>query len=276
MRKIKTSSISQEIAAACLQLNTLLPKKVSKALSQAALEETSIVGKSVLQKLCRNAELAAAENLPICQDTGTVIVFAEIGQEIQITGGSFVAAINRGIALGYKPLRKSMVSDPLERKNTSDNTPAVIHTSLVPGNKLKLTLLAKGGGAENKSQLKMFAPTIAPTEIKDFVVETVKKADAAACPPLIIGIGIGGTFDSCPILAKKALLRSIGGSHPKYSHLEQQILQSINRTGIGPAGYGGTITALAVHIETAPCHIASLPVAVNIQCHADRYLKIIL
>lgn len=275
MKEISVQDIYTQLTHGLYTAVHDLPECVEQGLQQAARTEQTDIARSTLQKILDNAAIARNEKIPICQDTGTVIVFADIGQDAHIGGGDLTETINRAVHDAYQTLRASIVADPLRRTNTKDNTPAVIHTQIVPGDKLTLTALAKGGGAENKSQLKMFVPTAKVADIIQFVVETVKKADAAACPPIILGIGLGGTFESCPLLAKRALTRELGTKNTDtyYADLEQQILTAVNATGIGPAGYGGKTTALAVHINAAPCHIASLPVAVNIQCHADRLVK---
>ncbi|MDR2431552.1 MAG: fumarate hydratase [Candidatus Margulisbacteria bacterium] len=277
MREIDTRIITEKITAAARDSNIHLPPDVENALRAAAQTEKNPLGRSVLQKLIENAACARADGLPLCQDTGTCIVFAEIGQEIHFKG-NFKEAVQRGVAAGYQNLRKSIVRDPLDRINTGDNTPAVIHAELAPGDKLRLRVLAKGGGAENKSALYMLRPTADKKEITAKITDTVRKAGAAACPPLILGIGLGGTFDTAPLLAKKALLRELGSRHPDdyYAGLETEILAEVNKLNIGPAGYGGKITALALHILASPCHIAALPLAVNIQCHAARHCEIVL
>ncbi|MDR1453863.1 MAG: fumarate hydratase [Candidatus Margulisbacteria bacterium] len=277
MREIAAELLAEKIAAAIVDMNLNLPPDVERALRQAAQNETSAAGRSVLQKLLQNAQIARADGLPLCQDTGTCVVFLAIGQEAHLAG-NLPETIQSGVARGYQSLRKSIVRDPLDRVNTNDNTPAVIHTEIVSGDKIKLNLLAKGGGAENKSALYMLRPTADKKEITARIVETVQKAGSAPCPPLVLGIGLGGTFDTAPILAKKALLREIDSAHPdqNYAVLEKEILREINNLNIGPAGYGGSTTALAAHIQSAPCHIASLPLAVNIQCHAARHAEIVI
>ncbi|GBR76512.1 fumarate hydratase subunit alpha [Candidatus Termititenax persephonae] len=277
MRPIAAELITAKIAAAIVDINLHLPPDVERALREAEQKETSTAGRSVLQKLLLNAQAARADGLPLCQDTGTCVVFLEIGQEVRIVG-DLNESIQSGVARGYQSLRKSIVRDPLDRMNTQDNTPAVIHTEIVAGDVCKINLLAKGGGAENKSALYMLRPTADKNEIIAKIVETVRRADSAPCPPLILGIGLGGTFDTAPLLAKKALLREIGGTHPNqnYAALEKEILRAVNKLNIGPAGYGGITTALAAHVQAAPCHIASLPLAVNIQCHAARHCEIVL
>lgn len=278
MKEISVQAIHTHLVKGLYTAAHELPECVETALQQAARTEQNTIAQSTLQKVLENAAIARTQAIPLCQDTGTVIIFADIGQDVHIVGGDLTATINDAVREAYRTLRASMVADPLRRNNTKDNTPAVIHTRIVPGDTLSLTALSKGGGAENKSQLRMFVPTTSVTEIMQFVIETVKKADAAACPPLIIGVGLGGTFESCPLLAKRALIRELGSAHtdPYYADLEHKLVMTINELGIGPAGYGGDTTALAVHINAAPCHIASLPVAVNIQCHADRFVKITL
>ena len=277
MREIDPKILTEKIAAAIAELNIQLPEDAEQALRSAEKNETSAQGKSVLQKLLLNAEIARTQNIPLCQDTGTCIIFLTVGQEIHFNG-NLQEALQAGVARGYRNLRKSIVRDPLRRVNTEDNTPAVIYTEIVPGSGLEITLLAKGGGAENKSALYLLRPTADKAEIIAKVTETVKKAGSAPCPPLILGLGLGGTFDSAPLNAKKALLREIGGVHPdpQYAELEKEILTAVNKLDIGPAGYGGITTALAAHIEAAPCHIASLPLAVNLQCHAARHSEIVL
>ena len=228
----------------------------------------------------KNLDAAKKLDIPICQDTGMAVVFAEIGQDVHLVGGDFEKAVNDGVALGYTEglLRKSVVSDPLERINTNDNTPAVIHTRIVSGESVKITVAPKGFGSENMSRIKMFTPSATKEEIMDFVVETVKIAGGNPCPPVVLGVGIGGDFESCAILSKKALCRDVNVRNPKklYSEMEEVLLERINGTNIGPQGFGGKTTALAVNVETAPTHIAGLPVAVNVGCHVTRHKTIIL
>ena len=280
MRKIKTSQISRAVADLSIRANYELSSDVLGALKAALRRETNKNGKDILAQLIENAKIARREKIPICQDTGYAVIFVEIGQNVQIAGGSLEKAINDGVKQGYQKgyLRKSIVKHPLDRQNTKTNTPAHIHLDLVPGNKIKIKLMAKGGGAENCSKTKVFKPTAAPDEIIKFVVETVKAAGASACPPLIIGVGMGGTFDKAVFLAKKSLFRKIGSvARDKIAaRLEKDLLSTINKTGIGPSGLGGKTTALAVFVETFPCHIASLPVAVNIECHAHRVKEAII
>ena len=271
MREIHVDAIAEAVHEICLEANYVMGEDVRLALSVAQTREVSPLGQEVLGQILENMAIAEADRVPMCQDTGTVVVFAEIGQDVHISGGDFEEAINRGVHEAYDVgyLRKSMVSHPFtSRTNTRDNTPAVVHTKLVPGDRIRLAVLAKGGGAENMSQLRMLTPAEGREGIKRFVLETVKRAGPNACPPIIVGLGIGGTFDSVGRLAKTALLRELGSENPdpEAAALEAELLEEINRLGIGPHGFGGRVTALAVHVESAPCHIASLPVAVNLQC----------
>lgn len=275
MREIVAKKITETVKELCIEANTNLSEDVLEALNKALAKEKSPVGREIIRQLIKNSQIAWREKLPLCQDTGFAIIFVEIGQDARIIEGTLEAAVNEGVRRGYQEgyLRKSIVKDPLIRKNTEDNTPAIIHTEIVPGENIKIGLLAKGGGAENCSAIKMFKPSSSKEEIDAFILETVENAGANACPPMIIGVGIGGTFDSAPILAKKALLRTVGmrSSTPELALWEKELLEKINKTGIGPMGLGGTTTALAVNIIKHPCHMSSLPVAVNIECHAHRY-----
>lgn len=271
MRQIGVDEISAKVRELCLEANYVMGDDVRQALEVAETREVSPLGREVLTQILANMTIAAEDRVPMCQDTGTVVVFAEVGQDLRITGGDFEAAINRGVHAAYDVgyLRKSMVEQPFTaRRNTRDNAPAVIHTRLVSGDRLRLSLLAKGGGAENMSRAAMLTPAQGRDGIKQFVLETVRIAGPNACPPVIVGLGIGGTFDSVGRLAKHALLREIGSVNPEpeAAELEAELLAEINKLGIGPHGFGGRITALAVHIESFLCHIASLPVAVNLQC----------
>jgi len=271
MREIQVDKIAQAVHELCLEANYVMGEDVRQALEVAETREVSPLGREVLGQILENMAIAAEDRVPMCQDTGTVVVFAEVGQDLHIVGGGFDEAINRGVHEAYDVgyLRKSMVEQPFTaRKNTRDNTPAVIHTRLVPGDRLRLSVLAKGGGAENMSRAAMLTPAQGRDGIKQFVLETVRIAGPNACPPVIVGLGIGGTFDSVARLAKQALLREIGSVNPDAdaAELEAELLTEINKLGIGPHGFGGRITALAVHVESFPCHIASLPVAVNLQC----------
>jgi len=275
MREILAKKITETVKKLCIEANTNLSEDVVEALNKALSKEESPVGRDILRQLINNAKIAWRDKLPLCQDTGMAVVFIEIGQDMRIIGGTLEEAINEGVSRGYHNgyLRKSVVADPLKRKNTEDNTPAIVHTRIVPGENIKIRLLAKGGGAENCSAVKMFTPSASREEINKFVLETVEKGGPNACPPIIVGVGIGGTFDYAPELAKKALLREVGTHNSEHdiAQWEKELLEKINRTGIGPMGLGGRTTALAVNIEKYPCHISSLPVAVNIDCHAHRH-----
>ncbi|MCI7805480.1 MAG: fumarate hydratase [Oscillospiraceae bacterium] len=280
MREINVSEIENTIRNLCIQANIHLPENLEKRISQAAEEEISPAGKSVFDDLKANIKAASDENIPVCQDTGMAVIFAEIGQDVHFTGGSFEDAVNRGVSRGYTEgfLRCSVVGDPLERVNTGDNTPAVLHTRIVPGDKVKIDVCPKGFGSENMSALKMFTPSASVEDIVDFVTETASKAGSNPCPPMVIGVGIGGNFEQCAYLAKKALCRDVAIRNQKslYADLEGKMLDKINRLGIGPQGFGGKITALCVNIEEAPTHIAGLPVAVNIGCHVTRHASQII
>jgi fumarate hydratase subunit alpha len=275
MREIETSRIAEEVARLCMEANFELEDDVQKALEKAYDTEESPVGKEVLRQIIENSGIARSERVPMCQDTGLAVIFVEIGQDVHITGGDFEGAINEGVAKGYTEgyLRKSALADPVRGGNTGDNTPAVIHTTIVPGDTLKLWVVPKGGGSENMSRIAMMKPADGVEGIKKFVVENVKAASGNPCPPIIVGVGIGGTFERCAQLAKRALLREIGSTHPDefYAALEAELLEMVNDTGVGPMGLGGRTTALAVHIEVAPRHIASFPVSMNINCHAARH-----
>ncbi|MFO7815487.1 MAG: fumarate hydratase [Halanaerobiales bacterium] len=274
MRIIDSEIITKEIKEAVQTANFSLEQNLLKKIRNAVKKENSALGKNVLNELIENAKIARREKIPICQDTGIVIIFAEIGNEVSIDG-NLNDAVNYGIKIGYNEgfLRNSIVEDPFKRKNTGDNTPAIIYTDIVPGNKLDLEILIKGAGSENMSRIKMFKPTSTKKEITAFIMETVQNAGANACPPYVLGIGIGGTFEKAAFLSKKALVKD-NNEDNDIKDFERKILEEVNKTGIGPAGLGGNITALDVNILTHPCHIASLPVAVNINCHASRHLKI--
>ncbi len=275
MREIEASRIAEEVARLCMEANFELEDDVQKALEKAHDAEESPAGREVLRQIIENSDIARNERIPMCQDTGLAVIFVEIGQDVHITGGDFEGAINEGVAKGYTEgyLRKSALADPIRGGNTGDNTPAVIHTTIVPGETLKLWVVPKGGGSENMSHIAMMKPADGVEGIKKFVVENVKAASGNPCPPIIVGVGIGGTFERCAQLAKKALLREIGSTHPDefYAALEKELLEMVNDTGVGPMGLGGRTTALAVHIETAPRHIASFPVSMNVNCHAARH-----
>ena len=277
MREIHTNQITTAVRNLCIDANTHLGEDVLEAFAKAMDQEVSPTGKDILEKLLENAGIAKAEDIPICQDTGFAVVFVEIGQEVHLVGGDLKEAINEGVRQGYQEgyLRKS-VCHPFTRKNTGDNTPAVIHFDIVPGDGVKLILAPKGGGSENMSRVTMLTPAVGIQGVKDFVVQRVKESGANPCPPTIVGVGIGGTFETTALLAKKALLRPLGSenSDPELAALEQELYAEINALGIGPQGLGGRITSLAVHVNMMESHIASLPVAVNIQCHAARHKEI--
>ncbi len=279
MRQIHYSAVIEVVAQLCQDTNFSLPEDVLNSLRQARSEEESPLGRIVLAQILENARIAAEEKVPICQDCGTAIVFLELGEELEITGGNLnlYAAIEEGVRRGYKEgyLRKS-ICHPFTRKNTGDNTPAMIYTDIVPGNKLKIMFCPKGGGSENMSAIKMLSPSEGIEGVKKFVIETVKSAGSNPCPPIVVGVGIGGTFERVALLAKKALLRPFGSQNTdsELAALEDELLEKINCLGIGPAGLGGSTTALSVHIEMLPCHIASLPVAININCHAARHKEV--
>ena len=277
MRQISTKVITAAVKEAAVRANYELGSDVTDAFRAALEKEQSPVRKEIINKLIENAEIARRERIPICQDTGLAIIFAEIGQDVNIVGGSFRDAVEQGIREGYKEgyLRKS-VCDPFTRKNTGDNTPVIIHLELVPGERLTLWVVPKGGGSENMSRLFMLPPSAGWKGIKEKVLQTVLEAGPNPCPPTIIGVGIGGNFEESAILAKKSLLRHLGAPNPdpELASKEQELIEEINKTGVGPQGLGGRITSLAVHMLVMPCHIASLPLAVNIQCHASRHEEI--
>ena len=279
-RTIHCEQIVAAVANLCQEANYYLGEDVKKALKEAETKEVSPTGRDVLKQILANAEIAAEEEVPMCQDTGVAVVFLELGQEASVVGGYLYDAVNEGVRKGYVEgyLRKSMVGHPLERQNTGDNTPAIIHTKIVPGDKLKITVAPKGGGSENMSSLAMLTPAAGREGVKRFIVETVKRAGPNPCPPVVVGVGIGGNFEKAALLAKEALLRPLGQPNPweDIAALEKEVLEEINGLGIGPQGFGGRVTALAVHIEIFPCHIASLPVAVNLNCHAARHKTVVL
>ena len=279
MRELSADTIRGEVSRLCREANLRLPDDISRALREAQRTEPWPVAKDTLGVLCDNMCAAKESGLPVCQDTGMACVFLEIGQEVHITGDLY-AAINSGVADGYVKgyLRKSVVADPLRRVNTENNTPALITVDLVPGDKVKLTVAPKGFGSENMSRLKMLKPADGAEGVKDFVIETVKLAGANPCPPVILGVGIGGSFDKVAQLAKHALLRPIDQPNPDeyYAAMERELLERINALGIGPQGFGGRTTALGVNIETMPTHVAGLPVAVNVSCHVTRRAKSVL
>ncbi|HHV64384.1 MAG TPA: fumarate hydratase [Peptococcaceae bacterium] len=280
MKIISVQEIIAAVEKLCIEANCVLNSDLQAALEKALSTEESPQGREVIELLLRNAQIAAEEKMPICQDTGMAVLFVEVGQDLQVVQGSLTEALNEGVRRGYKKgyLRKSVVKDPLERVNTGDNTPAVIHYDIVPGDKLIITVAPKGFGSENMGALKMLKPSDGLAGVMNFVVNTVDQAGANPCPPIIVGVGIGGTMEKAALLAKKALLRPIGTSHPDafYAQVEKELLRRINSLGIGPQGFGGRNTALAVHVETFPTHIAGLPVAVNINCHVARHRRVVL
>lgn len=280
MRIINSDEITQTVCNMCIKANCYLNNDIRSAIEKNIADEKSDVGRVILDKLLQNANIAAQKEVPICQDTGMTVFFVEIGKDVFIEGDSLTEAINKGVAKGYTDgyLRKSVVKDPLNRINTKDNTPAVIYYDFTDGDKIKLTFAPKGFGSENKGALKMLNPSDGVEGVIDFVIDTVRKAGPNPCPPMVVGVGIGGTMDKVCVLAKKALTRDINTSNPNpfYAELEEKLLTEINRLGIGAAGLGGTTTALGVNIETFPTHIAGLPAAVNINCHATRHAVAII
>jgi len=280
LRRINVKRVTKAVRKLFIEANTVLGEDVIEALHQAQSREESETGRQVLQKIIENADIARRKKMPICQDTGLAVVFVELGQDIHITGGPLHAAIEEGVRQAYNEgyLRKS-VCDPLSRKNTTDNLPAIIHVDIVSGDRLKIIAMPKGGGSENVSAAKMLTPAAGIDGIKKFVMDTMEAAGANPCPPVIVGVGIGGSLEQSCVMAKKALLRPVGEANridERVEQMERELYQSINNLGIGPAGLGGRVTALAVHVEMMPCHIASLPVAVNIQCHVARHEETIL
>ena len=280
MRELSFETIAKKISELCIEANLVLPGDVCSLIDSACDNESSPLGKSIMFDLKRNYEMAREKRIPICQDTGMAVVFAEIGQELHINGGDFNEAIHEGVRRGYERgfLRKSVVSDPLRRENTGDNTPAVIHTKIVPGDSLRLRLAPKGFGSENMSRMKMLLPSSEPSAVVDFIVETVKSAGANPCPPVIVGVGLGGTVELAALLAKEALLRNMSeeNADPFYAGLEAAALKRINELGIGPQGFGGKTTALAVNIKAYPTHIAGMPCVVNMSCHVTRHAEAVL
>jgi fumarate hydratase subunit alpha len=279
MREVHVDEIIAAVEKLCIEANIKLPEDVKSALNNAVEKETSPLGREILNDIIKNYQIAEEKDLAICQDTGFAVFFVKLGQDVRITGGNFTEAINEGVRRGYKNgyLRKSIVNDPLiYRKNTGDNTPAIIHLEIVPGDKIHITFAPKGGGSENMSALRMLKPSDGVEGLKKFVLETVRQAGPNPCPPIIVGVGIGGTIEVATLIAKKALLRPIGEHHPmpEIAELEKELLEEVNKLGIGPQGFGGKTTALAVNIETFPAHIASLPVAINIQCHVARHKEV--
>jgi len=280
MRDIHTSAIVDAVKKLCMDANLDLEPDMLRAFDRALATERSPAGRQVLQTLKQNAEMARTQRIPYCQDTGFVVCFVELGQDAHVTGGALDAAINEGVRQGYTEgyLRASIVRSPFDRVNTGDNTPAVIHVDVVPGATLKLMLMAKGGGCENRSKYRMLTPAEGTPGVKEWILECVRTAGPDACPPLILGVGVGGTFEKAALLSKKALFRELGSPNPDpvVDALERELLDRANRLGIGPQGYGGDTTAFGIHILTYPCHITSLPVAVTIECHAHRHKEVTL
>ncbi|MDZ7371030.1 MAG: fumarate hydratase [candidate division KSB1 bacterium] len=280
MREIAYSQIVEAVKELCLDANYRLDASMIRALEEARRREESPAGRKILDHLLENARIAASGENPLCQDTGLAVFFIELGQEVHLAGGRLEDAVNEGVRCAYREgyLRNSVVDDPLRRRNTGDNTPAVIWLDLVPGDRLRIDMAPKGAGSENMSGLAMLKPSQGEEGVIDFVVDWISRAGGNPCPPIIVGVGLGGTFEKAAWLAKKAILRELGERHPDpyYAQLEERLLERINALGIGPMGFGGRTTALDVHIEVYPCHIASLPVAVNIQCHSARHKRIIL
>lgn len=276
IRTVNTEDIVKNIKEMCIEANHYLSKDMDKALKDATASEKSELGKKILNQLQKNLKIADEEMIPICQDTGMAVIFLEVGQDVHFEGMAIEDAVNEGVRQGYTEgyLRKSVVGDPIIRENTKDNTPAVIHYSIVPGNKVKITLAPKGFGSENMSRVFMLKPADGIEGVKNAIITAVKDAGPNACPPMVVGVGIGGTFEKCAILAKKALTRPVGehSAIPYVKELEEEMLEKINRLGIGPGGLGGTTTALAVNVNTYATHIAGLPVAVNICCHVNRHV----
>lgn len=279
VRDIPVQKITEVVRRLCIEANTLLSDDVLAAIENSLSVEESPVGRDVLRQLILNAEIARTEGIPLCQDTGMVVIFLEIGQDVHFTNGDLEDSVNEGVRQGYRDgFLRSSTLDPLTRKNLGDNTPAVIHTDIIPGDKIKVSLMVKGFGSENMSRVALFPPSSGIYGIKRFVVDRVNEAGPNSCPPVVVGVGIGGTMEKAAVLSKKSLLRPVGKRHtdPLIAKLESEILEEINRLGIGPQGLGGMVTAFDVHIETYPTHIASIPVAVNMQCHSGRHREFII
>ena len=275
MRTVDVADLTQNIKEMCIEANHFLSEDMKKAFTTAEQKEKAPLGRQILQQLQQNMEIAAQDMIPICQDTGMAVVFLEVGQDVHLTGGNVEDAVNEGVRQGYVDgyLRKSVVKDPIYRENTKDNTPAIIHYSIVPGDRIRITVAPKGFGSENMSRIFMLKPADGMEGVKNAILTAVKDAGPNACPPMVVGVGIGGTFEKCTLMAKKALTRPVDehSEIPYVRELEEELLEKINKTGIGPGGLGGSTTALAVNINTYPTHIAGLPVAVNICCHVNRH-----
>ena len=280
MKEIQFDTIKDAVAKLCIDANCLLGDDVVQAFKDGLKIEESPAGRDILNQLLDNEQIARKEMMPICQDTGWAVVWVKLGSGAMVQGGELYDAIQQGVAKGYKDgyLRKSIVKDPLRRENTKDNTPAIIYADIVPGDGLEITVQPKGGGSENMSEVKMLSASDGAEGIKKFVVDRVARSKANPCPPVIVGVGIGGTFEKCAMLAKHSLLREIGSVHPDpfYADMEKELLERVNKLGIGPQGLGGRVTALAVFVEAFPCHIATMPCAVNINCHAARHRSVTL
>lgn len=280
MREINVSEITKAVRDACIKANKILPSDLVQLIYDGVQNETEDMPKDIMCRLCENLRAADELDIPICQDTGMAVIFVKIGQDVHFIGGSFNEAVNKGVAEGYRDgyLRKSIVADPLRRVNTGDNTPAVIHTEIVQGNAVELLIAPKGFGSENMSRLKMFTPSASREDIIDYVVDAVKLAGSNPCPPMVIGVGIGGDFEECALLAKKALCRpvSLDNADSFYADMEKEISERANELGIGPQGFGGKTTVLKTAIEVMPTHIAGLPVAVNVGCHVTRHVKVVI
>ena len=280
MRELPVSAIIHAVARLCIDANTNLPPDVRRAIADFQNREDWPVARTVLDKIVENYQIAAGEQVPICQDTGMACVFLEIGQDVHLTGGDLREAVDEGVRRGYETgfLRKSVVADPVRRGNTGDNTPAMLYTEIVPGEQVKITVVPTGFGSENMSAIRMFKPSAGLQGIKDFILETVEAAGPNPCPPMVIGVGIGGTFDKAALLAKKALMRPLDEPNPDpfYAELEREMLEKVNALGIGPQGFGGLTTAIGLNIETLPTHIAGMPCAINISCHVTRHASEVL
>lgn len=280
MREIHVNQIENTVAELLIRANKVLPDDLRARICAGECAETEALPKKIMGTLIENLDAAAELNVPICQDTGMAVLFIEVGQDVHIVGGSFEDAVNRGVAKGYTEglLRKSVVRDPLDRVNTEDNTPGIIHTRIVDGDKIRITAAPKGFGSENMSQMHMFTPSAGKEDLMNFVVDVVRQAGGNPCPPMVVGVGFGGDFEYCAYLAKKALCRPVGerNANPFYKEMEEELLERVNALSIGPQGFGGCTTALAVNIETAPTHIAGLPAAVNIGCHVTRHASAVL
>ena len=275
MREISVTQITDAVERLCIDANTHLPGDVKCAIARCRACEDGIIAQGVLDKIIENYEIADSENVPICQDTGMACVFLEIGQDVHLVGGDLAQAVDEGVRRGYDKgyLRKSVVADPVRRGNTGDNTPAMLYTEIVPGEQVKITVAPKGFGSENMSAIRMFKPSAGLQGIKDFILETVENAGPNPCPPMVVGVGIGGTFNKAALLAKKALMRplDVRNPDPYYAQLETEMLEKVNALGIGPQGFGGRTTAIGLNIETMPTHIAGMPCAININCHVTRH-----